>query len=75
MDDTENVTQSSFVTGEIAKDIVEVNQDTSEISNSSSQVNMGATELSNLAEQLNEMIGRSNKKVKPLFRPQQPVQA
>ena len=52
------MTQSSNVSGDIARDIAEVNQAANEMTNSSSQVNMSAEELSKLGEQLQGMVGR-----------------
>ena len=54
----ENVTQSSTVAGQIARDISDVNQSAEEMSNSSSQVNVNSNDLNKMAGQLNTMVGR-----------------
>jgi methyl-accepting chemotaxis protein len=54
----ENLSQSSAVSTGIAKDILDVNQESAEMSNSSSQINMSAKDLSTLADELNSMVGR-----------------
>ena len=54
----ENVAQTTLVSGEVAKDIAEVNQAAHEMADSSSQVNESSEELSSLAEQLLEAVGK-----------------
>ena len=54
----ENLSQSSAVSAGIAKDILDVNQESAEMSNSSSQINMSAKDLSILADELNSMVAR-----------------
>ena len=54
----ENLSQSSVVSGEIAKEIVDVNSESAGISNSSSQVNMSAQDLNQLAEHLKGIVDR-----------------
>jgi methyl-accepting chemotaxis protein len=53
-----NISQSSQVSGEIAREIGEVTATTSEMSSNSSQVNERSAELSQLAVRLKEMVGR-----------------
>jgi len=53
-----NVSQSSVVSGEIAKEIAGVNEVSSQLSDNSSQVNQSADELNRLAGQLNELVGK-----------------
>jgi methyl-accepting chemotaxis protein len=53
-----NISQSSQVSGEIAREIGEVTATTSEMSANSSQVNERSAELSQLAVRLKEMVGR-----------------
>ena len=54
----EKVAHGSTVSGEIAKDISDVNQSANEMAYSSSQVNQNSAELANLAEKLKEMVER-----------------
>ena len=54
--EVENVARSSTVSGEVAKDIDELNQSAGEMSNRSSRVSMRTKELGKLAEQLKEMV-------------------
>jgi len=54
----ENVSQSSVVAGETARDIAEVSRISEEISANGSRVNSSAEDLSNLAVTLKELVGR-----------------
>ena len=55
---THNVTQSSFVSADISKDIAEVRMAAEENASTSSQVHLSAEQLSNVSEKLKDMISR-----------------
>jgi methyl-accepting chemotaxis protein len=57
-DVNENVAQCSTVSGDIAKDVEEVNQASIEMSDGSVQVSGSANELSELSESLKQMVER-----------------
>jgi methyl-accepting chemotaxis protein len=52
----ENVTQSSQVSDEIAKDIGHVTKAAGDVSNRCADINDSSQELARLAEMLNEMV-------------------
>ena len=54
----ENVSQSSAVAGETARDIAEVSRIAEEISANGTRVNTSAEYLANLAVTLKELVGR-----------------
>ncbi|MBF0377983.1 MAG: methyl-accepting chemotaxis protein [Desulfamplus sp.] len=54
----ENVAMSSTVSGDIAKDIAEVNRYTAQISNSSTQLDASSQNLSELSSKLKSMVGK-----------------
>ncbi|MBF0229608.1 MAG: methyl-accepting chemotaxis protein [Desulfamplus sp.] len=54
----ENVATSSTVSGDIAKDIAEVNRYTAQISNSSTQLDTSSQNLSELSSKLKSMVGK-----------------
>ena len=51
----DNIARNLAISGEIAKDISEMNQAANEMTNSSSQVNLNSQDLSKLAVELKEM--------------------
>jgi methyl-accepting chemotaxis protein len=53
-----NVSQSSVVSGEIAKEIAGVNEVSAQLSGNSAQVSQSAGELNRLAGQLNDLVGK-----------------
>ncbi len=53
-----NVNQASAVSGELARDISDINQAVNDVNLGSQQVRDSATQLSQLAETLNELIAR-----------------
>jgi methyl-accepting chemotaxis protein len=52
------VSQSSVVSGEIAKEIAGVNEVSAQLSGNSAQVSQSAGELNRLAGQLNDLVGK-----------------
>lgn len=55
---SERVSQSNLVSGDIARDMLEVTDASDEMSRSSAQVNASAEDLSRLSEKLAEMVGK-----------------
>ncbi|MGD9161549.1 MAG: HAMP domain-containing methyl-accepting chemotaxis protein [Desulfobacteraceae bacterium] len=54
----ENVSESTVVSRDIAREVTDCTQSSAEISNSSAQVSLSADQLRSLAEELNDMVNK-----------------